>query len=259
MEQVLEMPTLQVKATDLPSRGVGYPENTVFTYTNYTFGDYHAASNSDTSAEMVFKKAMEGIKANSPIKVKDISIIDFFMIGLLRRVTSQKDLSFEIEYDCQKCKNKNTLIFTSTDIKFEKLSEEVKALPAKVTIAGKELHFGFLTVQNVLDSNSGSIKVKNKKANNEFSMLAMTVKNIPFEEAYEHLQNVKDPKDFLKLEKISKLMYMEINPLKAVCKHKDEDQACGHTNMIDLEGKESLIRPFLKPEELDADEIRFGD
>jgi hypothetical protein len=259
-QPISNIPMMVVDVKALPSRGLGYPEGCTVKYRGYTFGEIKSVSvTNDVEFTTLMELVLSGVEVEGFDKMK-LSFIDVLYIGLLRRVSSQGHLKYEMPYQCEECGNVGKALFGSTDIEFQDIKEEVTALPLVVEIGGKEMHFSYPTVANIMEVKTASKSAKTRKQSRALHVTASSVLNMNTEEAYNHLSKLTDQDDIELLEEIDKMLYHEISDIKAVCKFRSEDgKVCGHENMVSIEGKELLAKPFRDGETSIRSKIRFGE
>lgn len=264
------LPKFQVQFKDLPSRGLGYPENALIHYRGYTAGEMNKISSIRQEAvtyEFMVRTALEGIEVQNMDKMK-LSYMDVLALGLRRRVSSEGELRFKMPYECEKCGKLSSLEFDHSDIKFDVIAEKVKVddvehelkVPITVEIKSKELQFWYPTVGMVLEAFS------KKKVDHVTAVKALCVTNMDFHEAYDLLFNLNESKDFddlEALEMVDKALYHNISTIPSKCSNKVESEdgqsICGHTNQVSIEGKELLIKPFRSTKRPIGNKIRFGN
>ena len=272
MTSVQNIPKFEVTFDNLPSRGIGYPENAKIYYRGYTVGELNkiaSVKEESLTFDFILKSSMEGIETDNIDKL-DLSYIDILSLGLRRRVSSEGDLKFKMPYMCAGCKKPSSLIFSHSDINFNSIAENVKIdgvdhelkLPIKAAIKGTECEFWYPTARNMLDSQF-------KKGKEKISALrALTVRNLDFVDAYKllsELNEISDIEDIETLEIIDKALYHDISSIESVCKNEivdsetDQKGMCNHTSKVSVEGKELLIRPFREHKTPTGNKVRFGN
>jgi hypothetical protein len=256
------MPIMVIEAKDLPSRGLGYPEGHQFRYRSYTFGEVkqNSATN-DVELGQVVSTVMAGIESDDKFDKMKMSFIDMLYIGLLRRVSSQGQMQYQINHQCEKCNQVSTVVFSSSDLDFQDIKEAVKSLPLVVDLNGDEFHFMYPTVQNMLDIRANK-KDKKTKGNIELEIVAATVVNMTYTDALAKLSVITDENEIESLSEIDSLLFHDIKAIKSVCKKMVEGEnglkeTCKHTNYVSIGGKELLIRPFREDGRPDRNKIRF--
>jgi hypothetical protein len=257
------MPEMVLDAKELPSRGVGYPEDLKFYYRSYTFGEIKKVSASnEIDLTQIIDSVMGGISVkNDNFNKFNMSFVDMLYIGLLRRVSSQGQLKYQLPYKCEGCGKVSNAVFGSGDIDFQEIDEKVTSLPLEVDLAGEVFQFTFPTVQNMLDVKIGknSKKIKGVPV---MEVTALQVVNMRYEDALKKLSALDNVEDMETLTEIDALLFHDIKPINTVCKMKVEDDngketTCNQANHVSIEGKELLIRPFREGERPSGTKIRF--
>lgn len=257
------MTEMTVEAKDLPSRGLGYPDGLVIRYRSYSFGEIKKVSTTnDIDLPQIIEVVMSGISIDGGFDKYKLSFVDMLYIGLLRRVSSQGHMKYQMPYSCEKCEQVSQAIFGSGDIDFQEISEEVPSLPIEVELGGTTFQFNFPTVQNMLDVKGARKDKKKAKKSAALEITASTVINMDAETAYAKLEAITDPDEMEVLNEIDKLLFHDIKPVKAICKSKVEDEngitsICNFENFVSIEGKELLVRPFRDGEAPARNKIRF--
>ena len=254
------MPWIELRVENLPSRGVGYPKGSVIKYRPYTHGEMRQFSIQTASPAQSIEMAVSGLDVQGFDKMK-LSILDAFYIGLLRKVSTMSGLQVQVPYVCEGCGKLNEKIFTNADIEFEDLSSEVSSLPLIADLGGQEVHFNLLSVKDFLDLERGRYNkdIPGGKPN-ALAVEALMVENLSFDKAYNLLYNLTNEEDIEVLEEVDQLLKHDIKPLKARCTQADEDKkVCNHLNLVKLEGREALIRPFRGGDRNTRARIRFGN
>lgn len=260
----VELPTVTVQPNTLPSKGLTYPKGTYFTYTGYTYGEVQMISGSKkmTYAE-VMRRAHSAIRPQGTrMNPNDMTLFDVLYIGIARKLSTLGGNEFEISAMCdaKKCNTEYKLTFNQKDIKFKDI--EAVELPLSVTLStGVELVFSPITIGDFYELSEGGMfyKVMGLKANGNKTLFddaiavkAAQVKNMKFMEAYEIIKNITDGEDAEVMDEIDKILLHNMEPLEHTC------EACGRVNRLQLEGKESLIKPFRTGESTIRNRIRFG-
>ena len=258
--QVVSVPWIELDVKKLPSRGVAYPQGSIIKYRTYTHGEMRQFSIQNPNPTQSIEMALSGLEITGFDKMQ-LTILDAFYIGLLRKVSTMSGLQVEVPYVCEACEKVNKRVFSNEDIEFEDLSEEVTSLPIRTELGGVEVAFTLLTVKSFLDLQRGRY---NKDINggkpDALSIEALMIENLPFDRAYKLLYNLDNEEDISVLEEIDQLLKHDIKPLKATCTQElDNKQICNHVNLIKLEGREALIRPFRGGDRNPRARIRFGN
>jgi hypothetical protein len=257
-----ELPTVTVQPNTLPSKGLCYPKGSYFTYTGYTYGEVQMISG---SRKMTYLEVMK--RAHSAIRVQgtrmnpnDITLFDVLYLGIARKLSTLGGNEFEITAFCEakKCNAEYKKVFNQADIKFKDI--EAPELPLCVTLSNNvELEFSPITVGDFYELSEGGMfyKAMGQKGNktlfeDPIAVKAAQVKNMKFLEAYEMIKNLTDAEDSELMDEIDTMLLHNIEPLTHTC------EACGRENTLQLEGKESLIKPFRTGDSTIRNRIRFG-
>lgn len=256
------VPWIQMNASELPSRGVPYPEGSIIKYRSYTHGEVRAASVSNFDISASLDSVLSGIETQG-FKKEDLTLVDVFLIGIYRKVSSLNEMRFEIPFICENCGNHGKKIFTHKDISFKDLDAEVTSLPATCEISGKEISFSPMTVGKFIEIQRGVYNkaFKDPKKPDPTAILAGMVTNMPFKEAYDFLYAIPqtDLESLEVLSEIDKLLMHDIEELEITCSAVMEDKkVCNHLNKITIAGREMLITPFRDGEGSSRARIRFG-
>jgi hypothetical protein len=256
-----ELPTVTVQSNTLPSKGLSYPKGTYFTYTGYTYGEVQMISGSKkmTYAE-VMRRAHSAIRPQGTrMNPNDITLFDLLYLGIARKLSTLGGNEFEISAMCEakKCNAEYKHVFNQKDIKFKDM--ELKELPICVEINNVEMEFSPLTIGDFYDLSEGgmfykAMGVKGNKSlfEDPIAVKAAQAKNMKFLEAYEMIKNITNSEDSELMDEIDTMLLHNIEPLEHTC------ESCGRVNHLQLEGKESLIKPFRVGESTVRNRIRYG-
>lgn len=253
------LPWIELECTKLPSRGLPYPSGAKVKYRTFTHGEVRNASISTFDLSKSLELALTGIEAVGFDKNK-LTLQDALYLGLLRKSSTMSGMQMEFPYVCQKCEKENKKIFTERDIEFQDISDEVSELPISTDISGKVVEFTPMTVKQFIDYERGVYNQFTKgKKQDVVGVEALMVSNMSFKEAYELIYNLKDQDDLDVLDDIDKLMLHDIKRLEAVCNNTLEDKTtCNHKNLVRLEGREGLLRPFREGDRNTRTRIRLS-
>jgi len=218
----------------------------LFTYTAYTYGEVQMISGSKKMTyPEVLRRAHAGVKIQGTrMNPNDITLFDLLYIGIARKLSTLGGSEFEITATCEskKCNKEYTKVFSATDIKFKDI--EADQLPIYVDLSnGVELQFSPLTVGDFYELVEGGLFYKAMKATKSLfedgiAVKAAQVRNMKFLEAYDIIKNITSADDVEVMEELDKILVHNIEPLEHKC------EACERVNKLQLEGKESLIKPF---------------
>lgn len=252
------LPTVTISVDDLPSKGIAYPKGVTFTYTGYTYGEVQMTSSSKKMSYVdILRKALSGIRVSGAfMNPNDITFFDMLYLAIARKLSTLGANDFEITTTCdaKKCGKEFTKVFSNIDIKFKGM--ELEFLPVEITLAtGQTLQFSPFTIGDFFELAEGGqlYKVMDSKKglyDDPLCVKAAQVRNMKFLEAYEIIKNVTDPDDSEVLDELDAVLVHNIEPLSHKCEH------CGKENLLQLEGKESLIKPFRPGRQSLRDRIR---
>lgn len=255
------LPIMDITLSDLPSKGLPYPDDLKISYRTYTWGDVQQVSTSiRNSYHDYLRFALLGVKAisSSPFSVLDLTLSDAIYICMLRKINSMGGLKIELEFPCQnpKCEHTIKKVFTQNDIEF--LDIKASALPASVTLSNEKTYtFMPLTVGKFFDLIEGKLIVANKKKEellkDKIALLSAMVVNHKFQDVYSDFIKITDMYDAEDIEEIDKLLHSDIKPLKTKC------DKCSTEQYIVLEGKEHLLKPFRDGERNNRRRVQFGN
>lgn len=258
----IELPTVTIKPDSLPSKGKAYPKGVSFTYTGYTYGEVQMISSSKKMPYVeIMRRAHQAIKCvGTRMNPNDITMFDVFYLGIARKLSTLGGNEFEISAYCEakKCNKEFKHTFNQKDVKFKDL--DVEALPVTIELmGGVELEFSPLTIGDFYELSEGGAFYKALGCKGEINpfrdpiaVKAAQVRNKKFMEAYEIIKNITDSDDSEAMDEIDTMLMHNLEPLEHTC------EACGRVNRLQLEGKESLIKPFRVGESTVRSRIRYG-
>lgn len=251
------IPEIEVDPKNLPSRGLSYPANAKISYRTYMHGEVRKVSTSSLGIENSLNIAMSGIKAS--FGTDRLTLQDAVYIAIMRKVSTLNSMEFEVPYVCSKCKTTVSARFKHTDINFNDIDKRVESLPMFIELSGEEFQISPMTVKGYLDLKSGLYDgIIKGEGIDKVAVQAISVTNMDFKKAYDHLYALRDAEDIEVLEEIDKLVYHDLKPLETICRNPVNEKVCGTKNFIKLEGREALISPFRKPSKLVGTRIRFS-
>jgi len=131
-------------------------------------------------------------------------------------------------------------------------------LPVILTLSnGKELHFTPITVNDYLTL------LKKNLYRNKTAGLAVQVRNIGFDEAYDTIYKCIDLDDMRNLDEIDKILYHSLRPINVICQnsitHEDKSfSICGNKINVSIDGGGVVILPFRPDTIPERGGIRFG-
>lgn len=242
-----DIPQISVKASELPSKGIAYPPNSVIQYRPYTFGEIKKVSQSKLDVKSSFDFVLKGIE--TPFDSMLLTVGDFFYLGLLRRLSTLGSDKMIIPYQCNGCKKISKHITETTNIEFDDIS--APELPIIAEFGDSEIEFNPLTLGGLYEL------VTIDKHSDEIALLAKQCK-MPFDDAYKFIYDA-NPEESLLINEVDKLLYHSVKELVFECKEElANGKVCKHENTIELDGGQALIMPFREREEPIRSKIHFG-
>ena len=247
VRKVSSIPSFTV-IKELPSRGLSYPAGCEISYRPYSFGEAKKLSQSKFSLKEHIDFVLNGVQCHGLKSKYDLTYSDFLFISLLRRISTVQTKTISITFQCRHCKANNTYQINVGDMEFQ--DSELPKLPIKVNIRGKELKFTYFTLAKFIEAhNHNAIK-------DEMALLAYSVTNLPFKEAYSIITDENLPyDDGAVLDVVEEQLFHGLNPKEFVCQKGD----CGMTNVVNLEILNMTISPFRGDENTYRDRIHYGD
>jgi hypothetical protein len=247
------VPEIELEISKLPSRGVPYPSKGTVKYRTYTWGEVRRASTSRSSTAERLREVMKGIDCSFD-KTK-LTVADALYLGILRKISTFSGLQIEVPYVCRHCGKSNKGLFTHNDINFRDLPLEVTEFPLVAEIEGRELEFAPMTVREYLELHDGRhAKVLKGSKIDEVAVQATWVKNLDYAEAYSVINGLTSPEAFEDITEIDKMIRHDMEPLTFEC----QNSKCKAKNLVRLEGRDALLRPFRDGEKPKRSRIRIG-
>lgn len=247
------------KPDQLPSKFIPYPKDAVIKFRKYTMGEIEQMNVDDLPELDVINLVLEGIETS--FSQDDLTLSDFYYIALNRRLFSFGGSEFEVSFNCEHCEHFQTNTFTTSDLVFidlfENVPEELKGdedlkLPLNISFQESEeselkLSFQPLRLKDYF------YMLKNDVPGNRVSTLALMCEE-EYTKALEHLKQLPSTAENSDLlDDVFNFLYHDLKPLEITC------QSCQKNTHVDLEnGGQTLIRPFRRPKKRDGSKIRFG-
>jgi|AntAceMinimDraft_18_1070375.scaffolds.fasta_scaffold01065_13 hypothetical protein len=290
--------TSQFLIKDLPSKYLSYPENSRILADTYSYGEIKRLSDSKLPLDLQYEILLEGNNTENFNK-NDITFFDFIYINVLRKLSSMKAPSFSVSVDCPKCHKTSSFDFGLEKLSFSEL--EIPKLPIVIDfISIGKLEFMPLTIGSFIslvksdkyyqkDKDKYILDTEGKKLRDSVALMAAQCSSLPFEMAYQIINNLRDDEDIKLLEQVDGLLEHGIEPLKVTCKQKmgevpkeiidymekrkslnevasklgpmpdDNRPICDQIININLIGGEVIIRPFRGSDEPAKSRISFGN
>jgi len=197
--------SFEIKATELPSRGVLYPD-LVFRLKPYTVGDILAISSSTLTTQGKISTILAGIETLKPFDLENLVSIDLDALALLRFTISSDTPVYSYIVKCPKCQNEFQVKVPAEEI----IIEEV---PVKEIFEVNEMKFFLPTIKQVLELETLS--------ENEFflGVVASYCINYSLRDAMKKLQSLSLG-EFQKLKTyIESQSNAGVQDIEATCKH----------------------------------------
>ena len=231
---------------DYPSGMVAYDVSNIQSR-SFTVGDIRYLMSKGLDHESVVEKYNE---ACINFEVFKLSLLDYFFHATNVTLFSNPQQQWIWSPRCTKCKRPMSITIMYSNF-FEFNEVNLDGYPLWVTINGKELEIGFFTVRNWLDIKD----VKYVEYDKELLTIALMVKNMEVEEAYQFIKNIVNLEDLQLLSHCEKLLGSHgLKPKELKCEYTE----CGHTDTYDTELAVSDVTPFRQPPEIIKSRIVFG-
>jgi hypothetical protein len=254
------LPSVTLDPSQLPSKGLSYPKGLKISYTGYTYGEVQSISASKKmSYEDMLRRAQAGIRLHGArMTIDEMTIFDILYLAIARKLSTLGGTEFEIQSICEskKCNKQYTRKFNSADVKFKDI--EASELPLEFDLkGGQTVVMSPLTAGDFYALCEGgmftrAMDSKKPLVDDPIAMKAAQVRNMKFVEAYKVIQSITDADDCELMDELDKILFHNVEPLMHKC------EACGRENWLQLEGKESLIKPFRDGKTTVRDRIRHG-
>ena len=144
------MAVIDFKAEELPSRGISYPEGTVFTVKLFTYGEVQDLNTGDLSIETKVNTFLKATTNNTGLRGEDMTYIDYIYIHLARVASVYGNDTLKLPLTCPYCGGSNTEVIKFTDLKMNDISEYGDIFPLTFDIGGEEFSFSFLTLEKMI-------------------------------------------------------------------------------------------------------------
>jgi hypothetical protein len=242
------LPSSELKVTNLPSGGKAYPSDVEFNYTSYSFGEVKYASTSNLTERQVLELILKGVKTS--FNKNNLTIHDAMYIGILRKLASLGTAKAKVPFEVKGKLHEH--IFTMEDIEFKDIA--APKLPVRVTLSNNEEYsFMPLTVANFLKL------VKMGKGKDSCASLATMCTSHDFQEAYNFFKNTKNFDDGEILEHIDEILDHGIMPLEVTYQDEVNGEIINRKAKIRLERRQALLTPFREKGESIRGRVQFGD
>lgn len=275
---LLSVPTPDVPVTymdKLPSGFKGYPKGTKIGYKPITMEEleilsiedesYNDEEENESKANLAVAYLLKSIVCNT-LKPEDLYYWDLMYIGIKRKMLAFGGTTGTTFGRCSKCGSTLVRQFTYNELEFKELN--VPALPMKLQINGREVHFGQITMKDFLqiDPTQGQIGV-----------YARMIKNMEFDEAYAFVKSLYGV-DIKKVKFVDNQLNYGLKPLETICEHEHEEDnpnfnpnepisetnkkkllvSCGEKNFVEVTSLFEVVFPEDTNGGADEFEVQYG-
>ena len=275
---LLSVPTPDVPVTymdKLPSGFKGYPKGTKIGYKPITMEEleilsiedesYNDEEENESKANLAVAYLLKSIVCNT-LKPEDLYYWDLMYIGIKRKMLAFGGTTGTTFGRCSKCGSTLVRQFTYNELEFKELN--VPALPMKLQINGREVHFGQITMKDFLqiDPTQGQIGV-----------YARMIKNMEFDEAYKFVKSLYGV-DIKKVKFVDNQLNYGLKPLETICEHEHEEDnpnfnpnepisetnkkkllvSCGEKNFVEVTSLFEVVFPEDTNGGADEFEVQYG-
>lgn len=235
------LPEINLKVHQLPSKALPYPTNCEIHYRPYTFGEIKKISQSKLSIKDGFSLVLSGVECS--FDKNQLTMGDLLYIGLLRKLSTVGTSKVMVPYVCQVCSESNKEVFSIDSIEFEEL--KIPALPICVSFSFGNLEFSPLTVQDFMEI------LAHGKETDEITMISAQVRNQDSQQVFTAFQNCFG-EDALLLDEVDRILFHGVKPISSKC------QKCANEVKIELDGGTALLLPFRDSKVPHENRIHFG-
>ena len=275
---LLSVPTPDVPVTymdKLPSGFKGYPKGTKIGYKPITMEEleilsiedesYNDEEENESKANLAVAYLLKSIVCNT-LKPEDLYYWDLMYIGIKRKMLAFGGTTGTTFGRCSKCGSTLVRQFSYNELEFKELN--VPALPIKLQINGREVHFGQITMKDFLqiDPTQGQIGV-----------YARMIKNMEFDEAYAFVKSLYGV-DIKKVKFVDNQLNYGLKPLETICEHEHEEDnpnfnpnepisetnkkkllvSCGEKNFVEVTSLFEVVFPEDTNGGADEFEVQYG-
>jgi len=252
--------------SEVPSKFKSYPEGCKIEYSVYRFGDLKRMSGSELSPHQIYSDILMGVECNNFDKRK-ITFPDLNYIGVLRKVSSIGGLEFSAQFVCPFCddsefQNKE---FEIKDLDFFDL--EVPNLPINVKFS-----FGVRKFMPYTFEDFEFLRSINKELDKTAILAIMSIsskifrsnkeREDAFNKRFDEFDNMEDPTENYKLDKVDKMLGHGLKPLSVYCNNEgciSKEKKLPIRVDLDLEGLELVVTPTRKFRESVENCFSFGN
>lgn len=185
----------------------------------------------------------------------ELSYSDFLFVVTNISLFTKPNQRWRWKIPCPKCSHINIVEKSGKNFwTFEDLELPDYPIIAE-NLGGKDLQFGVLTVRNALKFKkllaNGEIKPHQKR----IASAALTVLNMEYEEAFNHLKKLSVEEDILLLTEIDEILYHGVKAEKFTC----TSEKCNNTFSKKVGLEVPILIPFRDVESSIKSRIRYGN
>jgi hypothetical protein len=144
------MSILEFKAEDLPSRGVTYPEGTIFTLQKFSYGEVQDLNLSNLSIESKIEMFNKALSINTELKHEDLAYLDYIFMHLSRVASVYNNNRLRVPTICPYCSKPMTHDVNLSDLQLNDIAQYADIIPFTQEIGGQEFKFNFLTTGKII-------------------------------------------------------------------------------------------------------------
>jgi hypothetical protein len=259
-EQEVKDPNGIYQVRQLPSEYKTYKngDETKVSYKAYNWGQMRKLSSSDMTTRQLWEFILSGIETDNSLSKLKLTVADFHYIAYLRKASTVGRNNFYVDMNCYNvieetgkiCLFKNKFVIKDgkeSDIEFSNMELQKDQFPIVIETDNLTLEIHPMTVSDAF------ILMNKNMYTDEIARIAVTIKNMKFDEAYELLNSDKiDAEIGAEIEKIEEVYYHRIKPITKKCKQCEQDL------MIVLDSGGTFMRPFCESENNGRVRVRYG-
>ena len=144
------MSTIEFKAEELPSRGITYPEGTIFSVQMFTYGEVQDLNTDNLSVETKLRNFINATRINTNLLGENIAYIDYIYMHLSRVSAVYGNNSLRLPITCPFCGGAISETKKFDELEVNDISEYADIIPFKFDILGQEFTFNFLTLEKIV-------------------------------------------------------------------------------------------------------------
>ena len=255
-----------IKITDLPSKGLIYPENAEIYITPFSFGEMKYLSGSNLSDAESINFFLTKIQTTFP--KEDLSYYDFYFLTVLIKMSTFGEVEYVMTFACQECGYINKNPFKSSDLEFYDLR-----VPFPVTI---DLKTPYKSTESTLELRKVSFlpvsigrykKMLIDGTTDDYDVyIANCIVQGTETERLELVTDYLNGTDVNLLETVDAVLYHGVKDIKMKCKNKilpdggelGDEEVCGHKVDIPFHDLPEIISSTDECKESIGKRIHFG-